>query len=376
MEFKLIIKKINSTLTEDESLLFDAWYNESKEHQDYFKRVKTNYYKSIDEIDLNTEQAWMTLENKLKRSQKTSSFWKYAIAAAVVLLLSIPLVFNFLNPSNTSSETITAAIVPGVDKATLTLDDGSQVVLENGTNYKKENIISNGEKIVYKSQSKKSNAVVYNTLTIPRGGEFFMELADGTKVKLNSDTQIKYPVNFIKGKTRQVELVYGEAYFEVSPSSMHNGSSFVVLNANQKIEVLGTKFNVKAYRDEFEVYTTLDEGKVKVQNTENNLILKPGEQVVLNTSTKEMELRTVDVVAEIAWIHGNFMFNKKPLQDIVKVLSRWYDVDFVLEGEAIKHQKFNGQLSRDQNLEVILELIKTTEQLKSYKIEGNTITLE
>lgn len=377
MEFKLIIKKLNNTLTEQENKLFETWYNESKEHRDYFERVKNNYSDTLEEIDVDKEAAWKYLEEKIESLPKQkSALWKYVAAAGVVLLLSVPLFNRFLKPSASSPAFVTANIAPGRDKATLTLDDGTQIALENGAKYEKENIVSNGEKIVYKSQSKKNNIVVYNTLDIPRGGEFSMELSDGTKVRLNSETQIKYPVNFIKGRTRQVELVFGEAYFEVSPSAENEGSKFVVLNNNQKTEVLGTRFNVKAYKDEGFIYTTLAEGKVQVENDINAQLLKPGEQTILNIKTKEINKSLCDVQAELAWIEGDFMFNKKPLEDIVKVLSRWYDVDFVLEGEAIHHQKFNGQLSRKQNLEVILELIKTTEKLQSYEIRGKTIILK
>ncbi len=377
MEFKLIIKKLNNTLTEEERVLFESWYQESQKHRDYFERVKNHYSESIEEIDIDKEAAWKILEENIKGiSKQSSSLWKYAVAAIVVVMLSVPLYMKFLKSTTPSQEFVTTKIFPGVDKAILTLEDGTQVALENGANYEKENVESDGEKIIYKAQSKKNNAVVYNTLNIPRGGEFSMELSDGTKVRLNSETQIKYPVNFIKGRTRQVELVFGEAYFEVTSSSENGGSKFVVLNDNQSTEVLGTKFNIKAYKDEPLIYTTLAEGQVQVENGVSKYVLAPGEQTMLNKKTKEINKTMADVDAELAWIHGDFMFNKKSLIDIIKVLSRWYDVDFVLEGESIKHQKFNGQLSRKQNLEVILELIKTTEKLESYEIKGKTIILK
>ncbi|MCR8669020.1 DUF4974 domain-containing protein [Aestuariibaculum sp. M13] len=377
MEFKLIIKKLNDTITEEENIQFESWYQESQRHRDYFEHVKNNYSDSINDIDIDKDAAWELLEEKIKASQnQTSSYWKYAVAAMVVILLSVPVFTKLLKESSSSQEFVTTKILPGVDKAILTLDDGTQIALENGANYEKENIVSNGEKIVYKSQAKKNNVVVYNTLSIPRGGEFSMELSDGTKVQLNSETQIKYPVNFIKGRTRQVELVYGEAYFEVSSSDENEGSKFFVLNNSQSIEVVGTKFNVKAYKDEDFIYTTLAEGKVQVESENGTFLLEPGEQTVFNTKTKEISKTITDVYAELAWIDGDFMFNKKPLLDIIKVLSRWYDVDFVIQGESIKHQKFNGQLSRKQNLEIILELIKTTEKLESYEIKGKTIILK
>src|SRR5690606_40703343 len=120
--------------------------------------------------------------------------------------------------------------------------------LEKGDSIQTHNAISNGEEIIYNNNT--SRQLVYNYLTIPRGGQFQLTLSDGTRVWLNSETQIKYPVSFTDGESRQVELVYGEAYFEVSHSTEHKGSDFIVYNQNQEVQVLGTEFNIKAYKDD------------------------------------------------------------------------------------------------------------------------------
>ena len=150
-----------------------------------------------------------------------------------------------------------------------------------------------------------------------------MILSDGTKVWLNSESQLKYPVAFNDGETRQVELVYGEAYFDVSPSTAHKGARFKVFNQSQEVEVLGTEFNIKAYKDETNIYTTLVEGKVAISAAGKNQILKPNQQSNLNLETGSIEITTVDVYNETTWIDGIFSFENKPLKEILKVLSRW-----------------------------------------------------
>src|SRR5690606_24930608 len=189
----------------------------------------------------------------------------YAAAAVVTGLLMTGYFLKdsvFTRTIETKPRIVNKNIDTGSDKATLTLEDGSHIVLGKGTSYNTQNARSNGEKIVYGAAESDIAKVVYNFLTVPRGGQFHVVLSDGTEVWLNSESQLKYPVNFKKGQTRQVELVYGEGYFVVSPSSDHGGTKFVVFNQFQEIEVLGTEFNIKAYKEEENIYTTLVEGKV------------------------------------------------------------------------------------------------------------------
>ena len=218
--------------------------------------------------------------------------------------------------------------------------------------------------------------MLYNILTIPRGGEFFVKLSDNTKVWLNSESQLKYPVNFIEGKERAVELVYGEAYFEVSPSTEHKGTKFKVLNNNQAVEVLGTKFNVKAYLNETEIFTTLAEGKVAINSNTINKFLSPGQQSVLNLETRKIDVKAVDVKTELSWVHGSFVFHYKSLKEITKVLSRWYDVDFKFDSKSIEKQEFNGELNKKQNLEEILMLIKATNKINHFEIKNKEVLIK
>lgn len=375
MEFKLIIKKINNTLTKEEEIIFNNWFNESKIHQDYFLKVKNNYQKDIDSV--NKDAAWMAVNKKIV-SKKKNNKWKYAIAASVALIISASY-YYFSSTYNISKKNTTVAqqkIKIGTDKATLTLEDGSSVALEKGKTYNSENIQSNGEKLVYYSSKKETQPkIVYNYLTVPRGGQFFVELSDNTKVWLNSESQLKYPVTFIPGEPRKVELIYGEAYFDVSPSTEHKGAKFNVLTQEQEIEVLGTAFNVKAYRDETSIYTTLVEGKVSLIVGDEKQFLKPGQQSTFNSESNTIKLATVDTYNETSWKEGVFSFNNMPLKKIMKVLSRWYRIDVTFINNEVEHVKFNGVLRKDQQLEDILSVINSTTEI-NYTINEKTIIIK
>ncbi|MXO05251.1 FecR family protein [Flavobacterium sp. HBTb2-11-1] len=305
-----------------------------------------------------------------------TSFKLIAMAASLLLLISISLIINKTNPLKIETPQVAhKEILIGSDKATLTLEDGSVIELEKGKSYTKGNVSSNGEKLIYNS-NRKSAAIANNLLTIPRGGQFFVQLADSTKVWLNSESQLKYPVAFVDGQTRQVELVYGEAYFEVSPSTKHKGSRFKVKTQEQNVEVIGTEFNIKAYRDEPAIYTTLVEGVVAVSNAAKKQILTPSQQSKITEYNGNINVSEVDVYNEISWRKGLFVFKGMPLKDIARVLSRWYDVDIVFADPALGNVKFNGVLNKNQKLEDILTTIKNINFINAYEKKDNKIIIK
>ena len=316
-------------------------------------------------------------KDKITSLKKKIQFWKYAAAAIFIGLISTTYVFrnNITNTPLEVTPTIVNAIVPGTDKATLTLEDGSVVVLEKGAAFKTKNANSNGEEIVYQSAKSNASAIKYNYLTTPRGGQYFVKLSDGTQVWLNSESQLKYPIHFIEGETRKVELVYGEAYFDVSPSTNHKGVKFKVINSAQEVEVLGTEFNIKAYKDEANIYTTLVEGKVVVGNGIFKQNLIPNQQSIVDTLNDTLSVIKVDVKGEISWKDGVFSFVDKPLIDIMKVISRWYDVDIIFENKELESVEFIGTLNKNQSIEEILSIMKSY-SLNNYEIKGDTIILK
>jgi transmembrane sensor len=378
---KLLIKKKLKILTNTEKVQLEKF---NKKHP-FSKEIKiaelidsVNSYSKIDK-----ENAWKLIEARTKTERPVIKLFKkrwYGYAASLVLILTSAyflkdILFQTVIPNN-SNQTETSNILKGTDKATLTLADGSEVFLEKGTAVKTQNANSNGKEIVYTANTKRTATVIYNRLTIPRGGQFFIKLADGTQVWLNSESQLKYPVAFIEGKTREVELIYGEAYFEVTPSSQNNGAKFKVINKSQEIEVLGTAFNIKAYKDENTIYTTLAEGSVAITFDNKSEILVPNQQSIFNTTNSNFKLKTVDVYNEISWKDGVFSFERKPLKDIMKVFARWYDMEVVFENKSLEDEKFFGVLDKEQSIKEILETIKNFKIIENYEIKDKTIILK
>lgn len=384
---KLLIKKRLKTLTASEELQLMKFYKEYPFASDI--QIEDLVDKIEGYSNINKQKAWESIVNKSQsRKEKpvysifVKKWFKYAAAAIVLGVLTTTYLWKdkIINSSVETSPTIvkasTNSIEPGTDRATLTLDDGSVVTLEKGITYQTQNANSNGQQIIYDAGNKKTSEITYNYLTIPRGGQFFIKLSDGTQVWLNSETQLKYPVAFSAEETRVVELVYGEAYFDVSPSTEHKGAKFKVFNQSQEVEVLGTEFNIKAYKDETNIYTTLVEGKVAIRSRGQYDKLIPGQQSNLNLENKSVTITQVNVNEETSWRNGIFSFRGKPLKDIMKVISRWYNVDIVFENKNLENITFKGVLGKNQDIQDILETIKKLSTIKNYEIKDKQIILK
>lgn len=362
-------------------------YIKEKEHLTEvptFEEISTilKSYPGLDEVSANRiyDNILQGKNNKTVPVKKMFPYLKYAVAAVFIGLMVTGYHFRneFLNTTPTeTAKIVKAKIEPGKNKAILTLADGSIVTLEDDSQYKNKGINSNGEQLVYDVSNSTAVKKEYNYLTIPRGGEFLIKLSDGTQVWLNSESQLKYPTHFEKGEKRVVELVYGEAYFDVSPSTNHEGARFVVLNQSQEIEVLGTEFNIKAYKGEQNISTTLVEGKVKVSSGNSIQNLKPSQQSNLNVKeNKFSRITTVEVYNVVSWKEGVFSFRRKSLSEITKVLSRWYDVDFDFMKASLKNKGFNGVLGKDQDLDEILNSLKKLKAIENYQIIDKTVVLK
>tara|TARA_R110002033_G_scaffold170962_1_gene214997 strand:+ start:6219 stop:7379 length:1161 start_codon:yes stop_codon:yes gene_type:complete len=318
----------------------------------------------------------LTTAKRKKPTVPTKKVWRYAAAILVMALTSTYFLRNnIFNNASPTPTIVNSTIQSGTDKATLTLETGETVTLVKGTTYQTPNANSNGEEIVYNALNSTSSELVYNYLSVPRGGQFALKLSDGTKVWLNSESQLKYPVSFTKGESRQVELVYGEAFFEVSPSSEHKGANFKVIHNQQEVQVLGTEFNIKAYKDESNVYTTLAKGKVAINYLGKIQNLIPGQQSNVNMLTNTLTVSTVNVKTEVSWKDGVFSFKEKSLKEIMVSLSRWYDVEVVFQNKSLETVKFNGVLRKHQNIEEILAVIMSS-SINNYEINNKTIILK
>lgn len=375
----VLAKYLVNEATEVEIQHIIKWLEEPDNLKAFKNYIALNHTINQEFIRFNSVEAFEKTLKRIEQEKKVvefpiSNLIKYGVAASVLLLVSLSFVFNE-KPAQTETPIIVDNNIKiGSDKATLTLEDGADVVLEKGEDYQNTNLSSNGEVLVYKSDNSKKD-IAYNYLTIPRGGQFNVELSDGTKVWLNSESKLKYPVKFIDGETRQVELIYGEAYFDVSPSENHKGSKFKVNTLIQEVVVLGTEFNIKAYKDEAQIYTTLVEGKVEIGNDISNEELKPNQQSTVNVENNHITISEVDVYNEISWRKGVFSFKNKSLKDMMQVLSRWYNIDIEFENNTLKDLKFNGVLSKTQNIENILLTIKTTNDF-AYEINQDRILIK
>jgi transmembrane sensor len=265
-------------------------------------------------------------------------------------------------------------VSPGGNKAILTLSDGSTIVLDgaaNGTLTQQGNSkiikMTNGQ-LVYNSSSVKPAEVLYNTITTPKGGQYQLILADGSKVWLNAASSLRYPVTFT-GKERKVELT-GEAYFEVAKNA---AMPFKInVEGRSEVEVLGTHFNINSYVDEGTINTTLLEGSVKVTgfSNHNSKLIVPGEQAQLHQNGLISLNRNLNIEEVMAWKNGNFFFNKSDLQTVLRQLSRWYDVEIVYEGNVPKRE-FEGEMERGLNLSQVLKILEKNDV--HFKIEKNKL---
>lgn len=375
----LIIKFLLKEANIDELRQLEVWVSNSKNEKLFYDYININTSININEKDYDLKSAKKIVVGRINQGNGIfRTKIKYAAVLALVFLTATYFfkddVFNTSISNNESS--IGNPIIPGSDKAVLTLEDGTNVELDKGKVYKDQNSNSDGEKLVYQNRKEQTARVKYNYLTIPRGGQYYIVLSDGTEVWLNSESQLRYPVSFIEGKTREVELVYGEAYFNVSPSSEHSGSKFKVLNQSQEVNVLGTEFNIKAYKDETNIYTTLVEGKVKVSFDSQEQDLVPSQRLDYDLNTNELLVTTVDVYNEISWKEGVFSFQKMELEKIMKVLGRWYDFQVVFENDELRKIKFNGVLGKEQTIEEILKSIINFKIIEAYEIKEKTIVLK
>ncbi len=375
----LIIKYLTHSLTDSELEQLLDWLKKPKNLREFQVLVKDNFnlnmvYDDIDE-EVALQKVKRAIQNKERRVRSLPlRVFKYA--AAILIFISAGLFFLTRNTTQiTEPVIVNNTIETGTNKAILTIEDGTEVTLIKGKDYASNYATSTGDALIY-AKTKARQDLVYNYLTVPRGGQYFIKLEDGTQVWLNSESRLKYPVSFIDGDVRQVELIYGEAYFDVSPSTAHQGDAFKVIHKEQEVEVLGTAFNIKAYSDEDYVYTSLVEGKVAITNFSTNHILLPEQQSRLNISDKQLSITSVEIYDEISWKDGIFSFNEKPLNKIMKTLSRWYDLEVVFDNPELKHVEFVGVLGKDQNIEVILNAIKNSSIITNYEIYDKTIILK
>jgi transmembrane sensor len=304
-------------------------------------------------------------------------YWRrLAFAASIVGLIVLGSFFFFNKNGNNGSvktsktERFKNDVSPGGDKAILTLADGSTIVLDeaqNGTLAQQGSakIIKLGGKLSYDLITKNAKEVVYNTISTPKGGQYQLELPDGSLVWLNATSSIHFPTAFV-GKERKIEIT-GEAYFEIAKN---REMPFIVAVNGAEVQVLGTHFNVNAYNDEENVNTTLLEGSVKFVNGDNTSLLKPGQQSQLAKNGAVRIVNDVNVEEVVAWKNGLFDFENANIETVMRQLSRWYDVEIEYNGKT--DDLFIAEMPRNIKLSDALKALELTGKVK-FEINGKRI---
>lgn len=376
---RLIARYLSDEIGEEEQAELTRWRDESPENERLFQEIckEENIKQNMQKRQtFHAEDGWEGVQRKIQRHRfrhRILNICKYAAIFIFPVAIATVAIYKSGNEPQPLSQ-VEEQIVPGGKKAVLILDNGEAIDLKStsGVELKeKDGTVIQVDSTVLNYQqapARTSEKLAYNKVNVPRGGEYQLMLSDGSKVQLNSMSSLRFPVQFAQD-CRLVELE-GEAYFEVSKT----GQPFIVQTKGMKIEVLGTTFNISAYANE-EYQTTLVSGSVKVQ-TENgsNRILKPSEQACITPGSNQINVRNVDTAFYTSWIHGKINFKDQRLDDIMKTLARWYDMDVVYENEATKELRFGCYVNRYNEITPLVKLLEQTGRV-TVTVEGKTIKI-
>lgn len=371
----LLKKRLHERLPVAENSLLEQWLEEAPEHRHMLTRLDDPDLVAEDLLLIDTSRT--RIRARIYATRPRSYLWTRTIrstmprsyrltwVAAVLCLLAAGVLWLML-PKNTPQTVQTAPDVPpGGSKAVLTLADGSTVTLDStGQQLLQQgstDILQDGGELSYTAKGGGPSA--YNKLTTPRGGQFRLRLPDGTTVWLNAASSLYYPTAF-NGRERVVE-VKGEAYFEVAADPQKPFR--VKVNEALTIEVLGTQFNINAYENEHSIRTTLVDGSIRLKG----IVLRPGQQAVATLTTLKIN-DTANLEQVTAWRHGLFNFEGASLEDVMKQLERWYDIDVVYEN-GIPDIKFGGEMRKDIPLSGLLIMLEKSKV--HFRLEGRKLII-
>lgn len=375
-------KYLNGTCTpkEEESL---------KNYQDNFRLNDRPWMKEMGEKEQVKAAIYTRLQQAMRQKEKrVFSLWKVAAAAAVLILVAGGITYLVRpdhGPASLKQESRQQVppkpvndVLPGNDKALLKLSDGSVVTLDQTAagviaGEKAVQIVNEDGQLSYRQlyNNMRVQTSAFNTISTPRGGQYRLELSDGTRVWLNATSSLQFPAVF-EGGSREVELS-GEAYFEVAKASFTSGRDvgkripFIVRTAGLKVDVLGTHFNLNSYGDEPGEKVTLLEGSVRVSNGRIEKMLVPGQQATVSAA---IAVKNVNVEEETAWKNGLFQFDNHSLKHIMRQLERWYDVQ--IDYSTLPDTHYSGMIPRKARLSEVLRMLEVTGGIR-FRIEGKKI---
>ncbi len=379
---QLLAKKVTGDLSPEEEQEIQKWEREHPTATMLHSKIAdpANRHERDKFIyKLNTNSSWQKVEQHITRKNKTklrNLIW-WSSSAAAVILLAIT-IFLHTSPKEVIEETMPIAkvqtgspkavfITPEGKQFNLSLQDSSRI-LDLGAGMR---AVTKGRSVQYVNNSDSIvNTAKPNIIQVPRGGEYELILPDGTHVWINSDSKLSFPVHFTSEK-REV-LLSGEAYFDVAKMK---DCPFIVKTQNLAIKVLGTEFNVQAYPDAKITETTLCRGSVNVSDGKSDITLQPSQQAVYIKANKNLSARKVDVRLYTTWRNGIFMFENKPLEEIMTTLSRWYNINVFYANPVVKTYHFTGDLERYSDFQKTLNMIEKATSIK-FIINGNTVTVK
>lgn len=392
LEYKiaqLIALEISGEISEEDLHFLENWKAQSPENERLYTAIKEgSRLKRRNQFvnTLNTKENWKGVQTKIhfKRKQFRLKAWSFRVAVVLILGLLLGSLYQQSNNKPILEESRQLSqlqnqvqIQPGSAKAVLHLHNGKTIDLEDEDEkphsiVEKDGTLINYQKgqLSYATAKDSEPQVLYNRIKVPRGGKYQLTLSDGTLVWLNSDSEIKYPVQFRENE-RKVQVA-GEVYFDVA----HNKKKpFVVDVKELEIEVLGTEFNVEAYRENSSVVTTLVKGSVRLRKDKQSLVMKANQQAEIAKNKNVFTVKNVEARKVALWKDGVFYFREASLETIMKKLERWYNVKVLFHNQSDKTQRFSLEIEKSENIEKILHVLTKTKKV-NFDIHANVITVK
>lgn len=375
---ELIAKYLSGSATDKEEEILKKWIDEDPSHRNEYENIlKRMRSDLLTNEPADTQAARKQFSKQISASSKTMLYLhhyiKHACAAAVFIAVFIAS-WQYLFQENQSHH---MAIVPGTQRAILQIDNNTEVEIFPTSVIDEANTpmsLSNESGILRydKLALKDSTHTMNHTLTVPRGGEYALILADGTKITLNSESQLTYPAAFLPTDTAREVYIKGEAFFNVAKNEK---LPFKVHTSQGLIEVYGTQFNVHDYADEEQTLITLAEGSIGFISPDGTQYkLEPNQQISSLHATTNITIRNVDATLFCSWIDGIFEFNGMPLKQIMRQLSRWYNIDYQFSDPSLEVHPFTGIAFKNAPLSELLQQIEKTTQIH-FEIRENTIII-
>lgn len=367
----IIIAVLNGEkLSREEVELFDEWYAQPRNKKRFYEWqcLQSAIYANRKSSEIGTEEAWKQLKRGRRLRIFRSTFLKYAAAAFILMSIGVASYRLYQQPSPISPVSLTANAGKG-KQVVLTLSTGEQIPLSDSLAHSVIEecgitIRRNAEHGLVYDKTAESKEPLYNTISIPRGGEYKLTLSDGTNVWLNSESRLTYPVTF-NGESRELKLE-GEAFFEVAKDP---AKPFIVHTHEFDIRVTGTQFNVRVYPDEPES-ATLAEGYIQLEKGNEVHRLVAGEQAV--TGEQGIVVHKVNPEEAIAWRYEAFCFKKRRLENMMNELARWYDIDIFYQNPTLKELHFTAWFSRSSSITEVIRILEKTEKIK-LELRGKTM---